>query len=525
LWVNVEPMPWTRSVGVVDMAAAYAERRLLDLVPTSARGAMPMLDAIEGLVRELRAIGIPVSMTEHLDAVSATTLTDLGRRDELREALGATLVKTEEHRKAFDVVFGLYFSLAAKSSDTDAGHEGDEAGSEGSADSRSVAADSRGVPPGASAGGGGLSSIDDDGLRELLLSALGTDDAMTMARISSEMVDRHAGVDPGRAVAGTFYLMRTMRSLGPDTLLTRLMETESTAAGPTGALDRRLALEKNERRLERLRHEVESQIRRRLVADRGAAAVARTLREPLPEDLDFLQASQQQITALREIMQPLARKLSAQLEVKRRRRRTGPLDFRRTVSRAMSTGGVPSEPIFRPSRPAKPHLMVIADISGSVASFAAFTLQLTYALRTEFAAVRCFVFVDGVDEVTHVLAESGDIATATHRINQEGRGLWLDGRSDYGHALESFWERCGAQIRSRTTVIVLGDARNNYHAPRAELLGLISKRAQAVYWLNPEPVTAWNTGDSVIGAYAPYCEAVLECRNVRQVKAFVERLG
>ena len=184
----------------------------------------------------------------------------------------------------------------------------------------------------------------------------------------------------------------------------------------------------------------------------------------MPEDVEFLQASQRQVAELRSTMQPLARKLAARLEQKRRHRRRGALDFRRTVRRSMSTGGAPAEPVFRHGRPAKPQLVVVADISGSVSAFAAFTLQLAYALRTEFAAVRCFVFVDGVDEVTQVLAESDDIATATRRINSEGGGVWLDGRSDYGHALESFWERYGDQVRSRSTVIVLGDARNNYHA-------------------------------------------------------------
>jgi uncharacterized protein with von Willebrand factor type A (vWA) domain len=134
------------------------------------------------------------------------------------------------------------------------------------------------------------------------------------------------------------------------------------------------------------------------------------------------------------------------------------------------------------------------------------------------------VFVDGVDEVTHVLAESDDIATATARINREGGGVWLDGRSDYGHALESFWERYADEIRSRSTVIVLGDARNNYHATRADLLAAIRRRAGHLYWLNPEPVSAWDTGDSVIGAYARHCDAVYECRNVRQLRAFVESL-
>ena len=213
--------------------------------------------------------------------------------------------------------------------------------------------------------------------------------------------------------------------------------------------------------------EVEAEIRRRLVADRGAADVARTLRKPLPEDADFLTASTVQITQLREIVQPMARKLAARLAGQQRHRRRGALDFRRTVRESMSAGGVPMTPVFKPPKPAKPELVILADISGSVSAFAEFTLHLTYALRTEFTRVRSFVFVDTVDEVTEILAQADDIAAATAQINARGCGVWLDGRSDYGNALRAFRDRYGQQLRSRATVLVLGDARANYHASGA----------------------------------------------------------
>jgi uncharacterized protein with von Willebrand factor type A (vWA) domain len=168
--------------------------------------------------------------------------------------------------------------------------------------------------------------------------------------------------------------------------------------------------------------------------------------------------------------------------------------------------------------------MVIADISGSVAAFATFTLQLMYALRSEFSKVRSFVFVDGVEEVTDLLSRAESITDVAHQINRGSTAVWLDGRSDYGHALETFADRWGSQVRSRTSVIVLGDARNNYHAARARSLAAVATRARHVYWLNPEPVSSWNAGDSVIGEYAPHCDGVYECRNLRQLKHFVEQL-
>jgi uncharacterized protein with von Willebrand factor type A (vWA) domain len=194
------------------------------------------------------------------------------------------------------------------------------------------------------------------------------------------------------------------------------------------------------------------------------------------------------------------------------------------VRNSLSTGGTPVVPVFRRPHPARPELMVIADISGSVAAFATFTLQLMYALRTEFSKVRSFVFVDGIEEVTELLGRAESISEVAHQINQGSTAVWLDGRSDYGHALQTFEQRWGPQVRSRTSVIVLGDARNNYHAPRARSLGAIAARARHVYWLNPEPASSWDDGDSVIGEYAPYCEGVFECRNLRQLKRFVEEL-
>jgi uncharacterized protein with von Willebrand factor type A (vWA) domain len=167
---------------------------------------------------------------------------------------------------------------------------------------------------------------------------------------------------------------------------------------------------------------------------------------------------------------------------------------------------------------------VLADISGSVAAFAAFVLQLTYALRSQFARVSSYVFVDGLDDVSELIDKSTGITEVAAEINRRGLGVWLDGRSDYGNAIDTFWREHGARLRHRTTVLVFGDARSNYHSPRTEVLGRIAQRAGHVYWLNPEPRTAWDTGDSVIGQYARHCDGVVECRNVRQLEAFVERL-
>ena len=484
-----------------------------------------MIAAIEGLVAELRLVGIPVSASEHIDALSGLRFVDLGDRAAVKTAIGAAVVKDAQHESAYSTVFDLYFagrrSFVEHSLDP-----ADRDADDSDADNQDTGAGdgSAGDPvEDAGPGGGVLGSVDDEALISLLLKALEANDPALLRALAAAVVTRYAGMEPGRPVAGRYYTDRAMREVAPDSVRARLL-----AAAPEGADDglaRMLLAEEYERRVADFQREVEAEIRRRLVADRGAADVARTLRRPLPEDAGFLTGSAAQIAQLRETVQPLARKLAAKLAYRQRHRRRGPLDFRRTARESLSTGGVPMTPVFRPAKPAKPELVILADISGSVANFAVFTLHLTYALRTEFTRVRSFVFADTVDEVTEILAAADNIAAATAEINARGCGVWLDGHSDYGNAFRSFRERYGDQLRSRSTVLVLGDARTNYHASGAGALKELSRRAGHLFWLNPESYSAWDSGDSVISEYAPYCDAVFECRNIRQLRAFIEQLA
>jgi len=228
---------------------------------------------------------------------------------------------------------------------------------------------------------------------------------------------------------------------------------------------------------------------------------------------------------LRRAIYPLTRKLAVRLARKRRHGRKGPPDFRNTVRHSLSYGGVPAELKFRYPRPSKPEIIVIADISGSVAAFARFTLHLVYAISGQFSKVRAFVFIDGLDEVTHMFEGVDDIAEAVHRVNTEADVVWVDGHSDYGHAFEVFWETYGKDVNSKSTVLILGDARNNYHAAQSWILKEIEQRARKLFWLNPEPKAYWDTGDSIVGEYGAHCEGVFEVRNLRQLEKFVDNLA
>ena len=148
-----------------------------------------------------------------------------------------------------------------------------------------------------------------------------------------------------------------------------------------------------------------------------------------------------------------------------------------------------------------------------------------HAISSQFSKVRSFVFVDGLDEVTKLFEGGDDPAQAVARINAEADVIAFDGHSDYGRALLTFHERFASQVNKRTAILILGDARNNYHQANAEIVADLKYRAKAVYWLNPEPTNYWNSGDSIIDQYAPYCDRVIECRTLRQLEAFVGTLA
>jgi uncharacterized protein with von Willebrand factor type A (vWA) domain len=478
-----------------------------------------MLDVLSGFVGELRAAGLPVSLTEAIDAADAVHHIPLEDRDALKYALAATLVKTASHWKAFETAFEVYFSMRGPQYDITAG---DVAARDAEEQARTGQGED-GEPMG---GGGGGQAITNEELAEMLFRALLSANDAQMAALARMAVTRYAGMEPGRPVGGTYYLYRTLRNLDLEGMLERLMQAaRDQAEGALTPLEERLERDEYQARLGRLRRELEDEIRRRLVADRGSEALARSLRSPLPEEIDFMHATRDELASLRRAIHPLTRKLAVRLARKRRHGRKGPLDFRSTVRHSLSSGGVPVDPKFRYPRPAKPEIVVVADISGSVAAFARFTLHLVYAISSQFSKVRSFVFIDGIDEVTRFFEGVEDVAEAVHRINTEADVVWVDGHSDYGHAFGVFWERWGEEITPRTSVLLLGDARNNYHASQAWVVQEIRHRARHVYWLNPEPRAYWGTGDSILDEYAVHCDAVFECRNLRQLERFVTELA
>lgn len=445
---------------------------------------------------ELRAAGVPVSTTEVLDAVEALAHLPLAEREALKLGLAATLVKQEAHWRTYETLFDLYFSLRAAPAEPGA---------------QTLTAPS-GLPEGS------LPSASE--LSDLAYRALLEGSPEAIAALARAVVARFSGIEQGRTVGPGYYAYRALRQLDVDGLAERLAGDALEAGG----LEGRVLANEYRQRLELLRSEVQAEVRRRLVSERGAGEMARSLRRPLPEDVDFMHLSREELAALQRAVQPLARKLAVHL-ARRRRNRQGRLDFRATARRSLASGGVPVEPRFKSRHRSKPELWALADVSGSVAAFARFTLQLLYALSSQFSRTRAWAFIDGIDEVTGLLRQATDIAEAVRQVNTAADVVWREGHSDYGHVLTDFLAKWGKELTPRTTVVVLGDARSNYHPIEGWAMAEVARRARQVFWLNPEPRAYWDTGDSVLAHYGAHCQGVYECRNLRQLRRFVEQLS
>lgn len=467
-----------------------------------------MIEALTGLVEELRAVGIPVSMVEVLDAAEALRHADLGRPEGLRAALAATMVKNARHVEAFDAAFEVFFGLRAAPAvpeDEDPAAPAPDGGTEGGPGGGQLA-------PGG--GGGG-----EESLLDLVVAALlGGDDEGTR-RLAAEAVERFAGLEPGRPAGGRYHLYRVLRRLTE--LEARL--TAALGSVPDDPLGARLHGDEVRRLVEAFREEVRREIMRRLVADRGAEAVARTIRRPLDEDVDLMHATMADLARIERAVGPLGRRLATRLAHRRRVGDRGRLDVRRTIRRSLSHGGALLDPRFRAPRRSKPELVLLCDVSGSMATFARFTMMLVHAIAGSFSKVRVFAFIDGLDEVTRFFDD--DLPTSLLRLGAEADLVRLDGHSDYGRSFEELRQRFPEAIGPRATVLVTGDARTNHRDPGEGHVAWVAERARALFWLNPEARRYWDTGDSVVSRYTPYCDAMEEVRTLRQLEAFVERVA
>jgi uncharacterized protein with von Willebrand factor type A (vWA) domain len=480
---------------------------------------------VASLVEELRAVGVPVSVGEHLDATRAVARLPLRSRAVLRAALRCTLVKEASQLATFDLLFDLW---AAGGQET-------------------------GEAP--------LAGLTDEALRAALRDAIRAGDLFLQPLLADEYVRRFSGVEPGRAVAGVQYMLAATQAADLDGIRDDLLTdgaqdggllTGGLAGGGAGgaggsgihggrgalnghhrphdagaprasALRDRLTRAAVDRAIDDFRQLLQSAVRRALVADRGAQAVRRTMGVQLAQDMDISGSSAAQSRQIAAAVGPLAQHL-ARILASQAATRPSRVSIRATLRRAMGTGGVPFSIVTAPPRPPRPEIVVLCDMSGSVSAFSRFTLDLLTAMDSRLSRLRTFAFIDGLDEITGLVREARAAGRPLGTMEAAGAAS-LSGRSDYGRVMRAFARGPARSLTRRSVVLVIGDARTNHLDPAAAHFAEIARRAGRVYWLNPEPRRYWDDGDSVMGCYAPLCTRVEECRTLRQIADFVLSLA
>lgn len=449
-----------------------------------------LVDRVLALAADLRAAGVDNTIGDTLDAVAALGQIGLGSRTLLRAALQATLITRAEDVDVFAVLFDRHFPVTVE-------HRTEPARSP------SVRTEATSTP---------VSPQPGDGLVTALADAVSTGDDDGLAQLAVAAVDAYAGigVDEG---GERYFLYRVLRALDLSNLLVAVMARLRSEQSEASGLARRQLADDVRERIERFRRLLAATIRSRMAAPGTTASHVPVRRI---EDVAVMTASTTELRQLRAAVRPLARRLASRIGQRRRRHRRGRLDVRRTIRRSLDAGGTPLDPAFRRARPTKPQLVVLCDISGSVAEFARFTLLLLHALHAELAGLRAFAFVDGVAELTTLLAGAEAVLDPRLLVTLPGV-VDADGHSDYERALRLFVERHGAAVGPSTTVLITGDARTNYRGSGVESLREIRGRCRRLYWFNPEPAEEWDTGDSAVADVRAVCDEVFEVRTLAQL--------
>ena len=440
--------------------------------------------AIIEVVRRLRAGGMPVSTSEALDAAEALVAIDIDNRVDVRTALRATLVKDTTHEVLFERTFEAVFPRVVRAQHSDAGAKG------------------------------GAAEQGDEQLMDDLVRAMREGDLAQIDELLDEAVERYAGTDKHRSTAG-HHTNRALRRMNIPQLYQRYLEQ---GAGET-AYDRAVEAAEAGAMLESMKLRMGDLISGR-IRDASGESALQALEDP--EDRPLLLAGADELAAMRQAMRPLARRLATRLGNRRRRGLSG-LDMRRTIRSSMGTGGVPVTPVLRRKRPTKPDLMVLCDVSGSTAEFAPFTLTLLHAVHQEFRRVRSFVFVDGIVEITDILANSPGVLDPRQLLGRKGL-IVRDGRSDYRAVLATFLETWGDGVTGKTTVIIAGDTRSHRRESAVRELAELQHRARRLYWLNPEQRHEWDVLDSCATEYGNHCTDFFEVSTIRQLISAVTQI-
>ncbi|HEY2768370.1 MAG TPA: VWA domain-containing protein [Solirubrobacteraceae bacterium] len=442
------------------------------------------------LGEELRREGIAIGTSELLDAFAVLREIDWTEQRDFREALAATLAKSQDDRRVFELVFERFFFRAVELAAASEGLREELTGQDGELDLEELSAEQL------------------DALRREIAAALREGSEGAMRDLARMAIAAFAQRQEGSGVVGV-DVQRIRRALG----LRTEPQPELPAEDPRREGVPRDALRRFEALLRR-------ELERAQVQRTGTLPPARPLGEL---DRALPSGPLADLAAVHRVVAQLRRRLATRGHQARGHRHHAHVDVRRTMRASLQTGGVPVVLKYRPRRPKRPEIFVLCDVSTSVTSASVFFLSVLHALHDSFRKMRSFVFIERISEVTDIFERERDFKAVNERISSDAGVADISGYTDYGRVWSELLERIGDELHPRATVIVLGDARTNGRDPRADVFARIAERAGRTFWLNPEPRLYWNYGDSVIAAYERYCTA-FECWTTAQLEDFVRAL-
>jgi uncharacterized protein with von Willebrand factor type A (vWA) domain len=459
----------------------------------------------------LRKSGIRVSVAEGIDAFNALDELSLDDREIFRDALRAAMVKRGDDIPAYDELFELFWS--------------------GFYDNLRQAFDQM-------EGDLGASGVDlDQLLRQLAEMMKDMDGELDLSELAKALLTQDLSqlenmIRQAAEEAGTgrienmlqvgFFSRRTAEQLGLEGASQELENlVERMRAMGMGDAQIQQLQELMRKLLETVRRSVRNFTEREL-QQQNHNYMEKFRREMLTEK-SFYHLTEDEIARMREVVSRLAQRIKNILSIRKKRLKRGKLDLHQTLRRNMARGGIPFEVIYKTRRKDRPKLVILCDVSSSVANVSRFMLQFMYSLQEAFTKIRCYVFVAELGEVTQVFQDK-DISGAIEKALDGGDVINVYTRSNFGYAFHEFWKNHLATVDKKTTVMILGDARNNYNDAKAWCIRDIQNKAKNVVWLNPESPSAWGFGDSVMDRYMPYCDIVEECRNLRQLSRVIDQI-
>jgi len=432
---------------------------------------------------DLREEGMALGTSELLDAFAALEQVPWTDRADFKEALAATLAKSPEDRRTFELVFERFFFRAAEAEASRQEISEGQAGADGM-------------------------EINLDTLRQQIAAAL-RDGSEAALRDLARLAIAAFGRGEGSGVLGV-DVQRIRRALG--------LRAEARPELPEDDPRRDGVPREQLRRFE-------AQLRRELERDLIERTASLPPKRPLSElDRALPTGPTQDLASVHRVVAQLKRRLATQGHELKGRKRYAHVDVRRTMRASLQTGGVPIELKYRPRRPRRPEIFVLCDVSTSVTSASTFFLSVLHALHDSFRKLRSFVFIERISEVTEVFERERDFRAASEAVSRDAGVADVSGYTDYGRVWTEFLALIADELHPRATVIVLGDARTNGRPPRDDVFAAITARAGRTFWLNPEPRLYWNYGDSVIAAYERHCLA-FECWRTDQLEDFVKVLS